>query len=265
MTIAVTSPAGGRGRGLSRGRGHDVNEGAISRVIPPRCGNPLPGLRARPLPEGEVTPGKQNRIESTDTFISPRREPWGHGCPTTVTSPAGGSGRGLSRGRGHDVNEGAIPRIIAPRCGGPFPGLRARPLPKGEVPPEKQNRIEKTDTFISPRRAPWGHGCPTTVTSPAGGRGRGLSRGRGHDVNEGAISGVIPPRCGNPLPGLTARPLPEGEVSPGKQNRIESTRHRHQPRAIARRPVSWRSRSVGLCWSSRFSVLGGPCPPHQTR
>jgi hypothetical protein len=39
---------------LSRGRGHDANEGTISRVIPPRHDNPLPGLRARPLPKGEV-------------------------------------------------------------------------------------------------------------------------------------------------------------------------------------------------------------------
>jgi len=68
----VTSLACGRGRGLSRGRGHDASEGAISRVIPPRYDSPLPGLRARPLPEGEV-PLRQtvpNRKHET-FFISP--------------------------------------------------------------------------------------------------------------------------------------------------------------------------------------------------
>jgi hypothetical protein len=30
-----------------------MNEGAIFRVIPARLGNPLPGLRARPLPQAE--------------------------------------------------------------------------------------------------------------------------------------------------------------------------------------------------------------------
>jgi hypothetical protein len=51
----VTSPACGRGRGLSRGRGDDVNEGG---AVSPKLDTPLPGLRARPLPKGEVTPAK---------------------------------------------------------------------------------------------------------------------------------------------------------------------------------------------------------------
>jgi hypothetical protein len=37
------------------GRGHDVNEMATFRVVPARLSSPLPGLRARPLPQGEVT------------------------------------------------------------------------------------------------------------------------------------------------------------------------------------------------------------------
>ena len=44
----------------------------------------------------------------------------------------------------------------------------------------------------------------------------------------GRFSGHVP-MLGNPLPGLTARPLPKGEVPPGIRIEAENTRHLHQP------------------------------------
>jgi hypothetical protein len=39
--------------------------------ILPGLANPLPGMRARPLPEGEVTPGSRTKKETRDVLISP--------------------------------------------------------------------------------------------------------------------------------------------------------------------------------------------------
>jgi hypothetical protein len=47
-----------------------MNEGAFFRVISPILGNPLPGLRARPLPKGEVTPENRTEAEPRDIFIN---------------------------------------------------------------------------------------------------------------------------------------------------------------------------------------------------
>ena len=117
------------------------------------------------------------------------------------------------------------------RYSGPFPEAR-RPSPGPDSPtsPEgrgaswKQNRSGNTRHFHQPSGDAVdaeGQSCHYIVTSPAGGRGRGLSRGRGH---AGVMFRVNPPTLGIPLPGLTDRPLPKGDVPPG--NRIEAeTRH----------------------------------------
>ena len=74
------------------------------------------------------------------------------------------------------------------------------PVPRGEgwggLTQKTEGRVDAADAE--------GQSCQPIVTSPA--------CGRGPDVSEAPMFRAIPPRLGNPLPGLTARPLPEGEV-----------------------------------------------------
>ena len=81
----VTSPACGRGRGLSRGRGRDVNKGRFSGQFLRGSAtlSPLPGLRARPLPQGEVT-RKADPHRQRETFSSTRAD--GQRCFIAVSS-----------------------------------------------------------------------------------------------------------------------------------------------------------------------------------
>ena len=82
------------------------------------------------------------------------------------------------------------------------------PVPRGEGWGELMKRAESRGDAVDAHD----QRCQVIVTSLACGRGRGLSRGRGHGVSEDSIFRTIPPSLGNPLPGLTARPLPVGEV-----------------------------------------------------
>ena len=150
----VTSPACGRGRGLSRGRGH---HGAILRVCRD-AREPSPGPDSPTSPEGRGAPLETEPDRKRETFSS--APGWGgltkraenrrimvdaesQRCHAIVTSPACGRGRGLSRGRGP---AGAIFRVC-PDAREPSPGPDS---PQGEVPPRNSLSDRSADAGSRP-------------------------------------------------------------------------------------------------------------------
>jgi hypothetical protein len=77
-----------------------------------------------------------------------------------------------------------------------------------ETPPSRSIAVYEMPKQIVGTVPVAGH---TSVTSPACGRGRGLSRGRGHEVNGGPIFRAIPARLG------TLSRAREPDLSPGER------------------------------------------------